>query len=180
MHITFEDKEQRTVIKGNLGTYVKADEHTIVTEDPYVVMVTEDSTKTDSTAKADSIRKADSLQKITKPDKKGAITMNQLIKQTIPGKTDSLSKQAAALLKSKPVSDEVAKVVSNIDTAKADSMLKKVMLKKTVTKDEMLKRLKGLGTASKGNSVVKNTKKPPGKKKSCRKSMLLPTLPKRR
>jgi lipopolysaccharide export system protein LptA len=93
MHVTFEDKEQKTVIKGNLGTYFKDDEHTIVTEDPYVIMVTEqqrDSTQTDSIKKADSLAKADSLSK-KQPLKKGAITMDQLIKKTIPGKTDSLS-----------------------------------------------------------------------------------------
>jgi lipopolysaccharide export system protein LptA len=169
MHITFEDKEQRTTIKGNLGTYVKADEHTIVTEDPWVVMVTEDSTKTDSTERADSIRKADSVQKVAKSDKRQVINMNQLIKQTIPGKTDTIPKQAADLLKSKPVSDEIVNAVSKIDTAKADSMLRKIPLKTTVSKDEALKRLKGLSTAK---TTAKPTKKPQGKVKLPEKSVV--------
>jgi len=164
MHITFEDKEQRTVIKGNLGTYVKADEHTIVTDDPYVVMVTEDSTKTDSTTKADSIRKADSLQKVAKPGQKAAITMNQLIKQTIPGKADSaLDKQAAALVKSKPVDVDSLKAEKKIDPAVADAITKKLTGKTTVSKDEAMKRLKGYAPSPKGSPPAKNAKKPPGK-----------------
>ena len=58
-HVTFSDKEQKVTIKGDLGTYFKAEEQTIVTQDPYVIMVTEekDTTKTDSAAKADSVLK---------------------------------------------------------------------------------------------------------------------------
>ena len=179
MHITFEDKEQRTVIKGNLGTYVKADEHTIVTEDPYVVMVTEDSTKTDSTAKADSIKKADSLHKVAKPDQKGQITMNQLIKQTIPGKTDSLTKQATALLKSKPVDLDSLKAATKIDPAVADAITKKLTGKTTVSKDEALRRLKGNAPNTKGVSPGKVAKKPPGKEKLPAKPVVTDTTKKK-
>jgi hypothetical protein len=85
MHVTFEDKEQKTTIKGNLGTYFKDGEHTIVTEDPYVMMVTEkDSTQHDSTAKADSAGKV-------RKTEKAVMNMGQLIKKTIPGKTDAVT-----------------------------------------------------------------------------------------
>jgi len=86
-HVTFSDSEQKTTIKGDLGTYFKADEKTIVTEDPYIIMVTEqkDSTKTDSTAKVDSLTKAPAKNK-------NAINMAELIKKTIPGKADSAAK----------------------------------------------------------------------------------------
>ena len=85
-HVTFDDKEQKTTIKGDLGTYYKDGERTVVTQDPYIVMVTEekDTTKSDSAMRVDSIAHADSL-KNSKVTGKGAITMNQVIKNTIPG-----------------------------------------------------------------------------------------------
>lgn len=51
-NITFNDSEQKMTLKGNLGTYYKADERTVVTENAYLVLVTEekDTTKTDSVA----------------------------------------------------------------------------------------------------------------------------------
>ncbi|MDB4920990.1 OstA-like protein [Mucilaginibacter sp.] len=91
-HVTFTDKEQKTTIKGNLGTYFKAEERTIMTEDPYIIIVTEqkDTTNADSVAKADSVKKADSLFRINPAKSKGAMNMAQLIKQTIPGKGDTV------------------------------------------------------------------------------------------
>lgn len=51
-NITFNDNEQKITLKGDLGTYFKADERTVVTENAYMVMITEqkDSTQTDSAA----------------------------------------------------------------------------------------------------------------------------------
>ena len=51
-NITFNDEEQKMTLKGDLGTYYKADERTVVTENAYGVLVTEerDSTKNDSVA----------------------------------------------------------------------------------------------------------------------------------
>jgi lipopolysaccharide export system protein LptA len=127
MHITFEDKEQRTTIKGNLGTYVKADEHTIVTEDPYVIMVTEDSTKTDSAAKADSLKKADSVQKAAKPGQNAVINMNQLIKKTIPGKSATLPDSLAAEpVNSKPIISDTLKSAGKLNPAIADAITRKL------------------------------------------------------
>jgi lipopolysaccharide assembly outer membrane protein LptD (OstA) len=39
-HVTFTDKEQKTTIKGGLGTYFKDEERTVMTEDPYIIIVT--------------------------------------------------------------------------------------------------------------------------------------------
>ncbi len=77
-HVTFNDKEQKVTIKGELGTYFKEEEHTIVTQDPYIIMVTEqkDSTKTDSALKRDTLKKLtkDALKKdTTLTDKNGKI-----------------------------------------------------------------------------------------------------------
>src|SRR6202012_1219984 len=47
-HVTFADRSQKVIIKGDLGVYTKEDERTVMTQHPYVVLVTEDSVKTDS------------------------------------------------------------------------------------------------------------------------------------
>lgn len=49
-NITFVDREQKITLKGDLATYFRADERTLVTQYAYVVMTTEekDTTKTDS------------------------------------------------------------------------------------------------------------------------------------
>ncbi|MDN3551135.1 OstA-like protein [Mucilaginibacter aquaedulcis] len=51
-NITFNDNEQKITLKGDLGTYFRADERTVVTQYAYMIMVTEqkDSTQTDSGA----------------------------------------------------------------------------------------------------------------------------------
>ena len=133
-HVTFTDKEQKTTIKGNLGTYFKDEERTVMTEDPYIIIVTEqkDTTKTDSLAKADSVRKADSLFKINPAKSKGTINMAQLIKQTMPGKIDTVAgtrKYNPAIIKnSKPKIDTILKKLqadTDVIRKKIDSVIKK-------------------------------------------------------
>ncbi len=120
--VTFIDKEQKVTIKGELGTYVKADELTVITQDPYVVMVTEktDSTKTDSAAKADSVAKADSLLKKAPAKNKNGITMAQLIKKTIPGSVNTPPANSRAI---EAKVDSVANLPQNKNIkAKVDSV----------------------------------------------------------
>lgn len=52
-NITFNDNEQKTTIKGDLGEFYKADDRAVVTQNPYLVFVTEekDTTKADSAVK---------------------------------------------------------------------------------------------------------------------------------
>jgi lipopolysaccharide export system protein LptA len=132
-HVTFTDKEQKTTIKGNLGTYFKAEERTVMTEDPYIIIVTEqkDTTNADSTAKADSIRKADTSFKINPEKNKSVINMAQLIKKTIPGKVDTVAnvrKFNPALIKDGKLKVDPALNKLASDTAlhkKIDSVVKK-------------------------------------------------------
>ncbi len=51
-HITFNDNEQKMTMKGDLGTFYKADERTVVTQNAYGIIVTEekDTTRNDSVA----------------------------------------------------------------------------------------------------------------------------------
>ncbi len=137
--VTFADKEQKVTIKGDLGTYFKTEELTVVTQDPYAIMVTEqkDSTKTDSVTKADSIAKADSLLKKQPAKGQNVISMAQLIKKTIPGaadipgansknveaKADSLMKQTKNRAAITALTDTLAANSKNIK-GKADSLMK--------------------------------------------------------
>jgi len=142
-NVTFNDNEQKTTIKGNLGTYFKADERTVVTEDPYVIMVTEekDTTATDSAIKADST--------VKKPAPK--MNMGTVVKNTIPAKIEvpatnqkELRAKADSALKTMPEVKKKAMTMAGvinstiptkIDTSasnreklrlKADSVLKKL------------------------------------------------------
>jgi lipopolysaccharide export system protein LptA len=63
-HVVFNDNEQKTTIYGGLGTYFKSNDLTIVTRDPYVVLITEnDSAKTDSSKKIITQSKKDTVSK---------------------------------------------------------------------------------------------------------------------
>ena len=120
--VTFIDKEQKVTIKGDLGTYFKDGERTVITEDPYVIMVTEkkDSTQTDSSAKADSIAKAGSLLKKSPSKNKNGITMSQLIKKTIPA---NIGMPPANSRKIEDKIDSVANLPQNTGIkARADSI----------------------------------------------------------
>jgi lipopolysaccharide export system protein LptA len=59
--VTFHDREQNITLKGDLATYFKAGERTVVTQDPYVIIVTEnkDTTKTDTVHIKPGIKPAD-------------------------------------------------------------------------------------------------------------------------
>lgn len=89
--VTFTDKEQKVTIKGELGTYFKADERAVITEDPYVIMVSEqrDSTKMDSARRADSVN--------SKSPRSGAVGSNRAdsarVTNTAKLKTDTTAKR---------------------------------------------------------------------------------------
>lgn len=64
-NITFNDNEQKMTLKGDLGTYYKSDERTVVTENAYGIIVTEEK----DTSKKDSVPP----KIISKPDKKAKV-----------------------------------------------------------------------------------------------------------
>nr|WP_283769995.1 OstA-like protein [Mucilaginibacter sp. Bleaf8] len=65
-NITFNDEEQKITLKGDLGTYYKSEERAVVTQNAYVIIVTEnrDTTKKD-TAEATPAPKAKKEKKVT-------------------------------------------------------------------------------------------------------------------
>jgi len=100
-HVIFNDNEQKISIRGNLGTYFKKDDLTIMTEDPYVVLVTEekDTTKKDSANHhlAAQIKKTDSLKKQAKSSSKiGAA-----------GKTTQLNSKSIPAISNLPMANDV-------------------------------------------------------------------------
>ena len=56
-NITFNDNEQKATIKGNLGEFYKADDRAVVTQNAYVIFVTEekDTSKVDTTKKKPAV-----------------------------------------------------------------------------------------------------------------------------
>ncbi len=145
-HVTFNDNEQKVTIKGELGTYFKADERTVVTQDPYVIMVTEkkDTTKTDSLAKADSVARADSLLKKQSAKNGNAMTMAQLIKKTIPSGSMPIKQDGI-----KTDTDSIKNI-----RAKADSLIKQQ--RPDPVKEKSAKAKKA------GDNLKKQTKTRPG------------------
>ena len=85
-HVTFLDKEQKITIKGQLGTYYKTEERAVVTEDPYVILVTE---KKDSTA-SDSGKKVAPVIKQAPANGKQPMNLKQVVKNTVPVKIDTV------------------------------------------------------------------------------------------
>lgn len=142
-NVTFTDTEQKMTLKGNLGTYFKADERTQVTENAYAVILTEqkDTTKGDSLkgkVAADSLKAKASTKASKIAIKKGtdtaankvnAATLKRLglDKKTIPAatiKTDSItSKVPASTLKQLGLDKKNLPPVIKTDTINAGEAL---------------------------------------------------------
>jgi lipopolysaccharide export system protein LptA len=94
-HVVFNDNEQKITIFGGLGTYFKANDLAIVTRDPYVVLVTENS---DSTSKKDTAKVIPPPSVVGKKGKKQLIDnktktdITKLAMQNLPA-IDSASKK---------------------------------------------------------------------------------------
>ncbi|HTH81663.1 MAG TPA: OstA-like protein [Mucilaginibacter sp.] len=100
-HVTFNDSEQKATIKGGLGEYYKADELFVMTRDPYMIFVTEDTTAVkpgdkpavDSVLKNTKLRGKDSLINKTQQTVKKAAAGQKLTLQAV---TDSVTKRVQA------------------------------------------------------------------------------------
>lgn len=111
-NITFIDREQKITMKGDLATYFKADERTVVTKNAYMVLVTEqkDTTKTDSV-----------------PPPMPLTTKNKVLKA--PANTMKITNMANLAGQVKPNG-----IVSKKDSAKIDSSVRKLAVSnKTIT-----------------------------------------------
>lgn len=84
-HVTFNDSEQRITLKGDLGEYFKVNELAVMTQNAYMIFVTEDSTA----VKAADKKTTDSLLKKS--------TADSLLKKAKVSNTDNLVKKMAAI-----------------------------------------------------------------------------------
>ena len=120
-HVTFLDREQKITIKGQLGNYYKTEERAVVTEDPYVILVTE---KKDSTA-SDSGKKIVPVINKVPANGKQPMNLKQVVKNTVPVKIDTVDftgkeNQAGAnsLLKQAAKNNPVQKVADSLKKQK--------------------------------------------------------------
>lgn len=108
--VTFHDREQNITLKGDLATYYKADEKTIVTQDPYVIIVTEEK----DTLKKDTVPVAKATAK--KADNSKAVKQTTVAKITAPANTIPINP------KEKPVPADTTLAVKAPEKVKRDSI----------------------------------------------------------
>jgi lipopolysaccharide export system protein LptA len=134
-HVVFNDREQNITLKGDLANYYKADERTVVTKDPYVIIVTEekDTTKTDTVPLTSKAKGKD--VKAAKTDAKKPAVVNTAPANTMPIKAmpglpvnlpnaDTIAKKVKAAI---PPNTNIKAIPGlPVKTAQTDSLLKKV------------------------------------------------------
>jgi lipopolysaccharide export system protein LptA len=118
-NVTFNDNEQKMTIKGNLGEYYKADDRAVITQNPYVILVTEEKDTTKAATDTAKIT-VPATGKDVLPGVKNTIPINKLgiapptVTKGIAGiKTDSVAKMAQTLN-------------TTANRAKADSLAKAI------------------------------------------------------
>jgi lipopolysaccharide export system protein LptA len=118
-NVVFDDKEQRATVKGHLGEYYKDEEKAIITQNPYVIFVTQDSSK--NQVPADSIAKTIS---------KDSLAAGTVAKKTVPDATASIKKTvitprttvAPAKPTLKAITDSVMKKASTVKIPAANKL----------------------------------------------------------
>ncbi len=111
-NVVFDDKEQHITVKGHLGEYYKGEERAIITQNPYVIFVTQDSSKTTANTKKDSLSKtADSTAlALVKKD----TTLRKAIAGTVTtAPQNAVAKVVATQPSLKAVTDSVMKAAQN-------------------------------------------------------------------
>jgi lipopolysaccharide export system protein LptA len=115
-NVTFADTKDKVSILGGLGEYFKVTERAVITDKPYTIFITQDSSKKDTT------------KKIIAPTKAGATTQIKGVPNTMPvnltlqGVTDSVMKKLPAGAKQITASSQLT--LQGI----TDSVLKKLPL----------------------------------------------------
>lgn len=147
-HVTFTDTEQRITIKGDFGEYFKTNDLAVVTENAYMIFVTEDST---STAKPTDSLKAATNIKAGKTDSVTKVATDPSIKKITGTRpvTDSLLKRNKVATDSltKSFQKNAGALVNKNLTLKSvrDSIFKKNAANKQLTlqgvKDSVIKQL---------------------------------------
>lgn len=124
-HVVFTDTEQKITILGDFGEYFKSNEEAVITQNAYMIFVTEDSTKAAAkdTSKAAAVGKlklvkADSLSKLMpntkllKPGDKKIATIDSLVKSN-QSTVDSLTQSAQKLADNTLIDKKVLQTVKD-------------------------------------------------------------------
>ncbi len=144
-NITFEDTEQKMILKGNLGEYFKGEDKAVITQNPYAILITEqkDTSKTDTTKLAKPLQKKDDLQSVVN-DVTNMAKDAKLSKQplTLPkglpaGKADSMAKAIAKM----PAVKNTMPLVKDIKPADAQAALNAVQNMSQHKKDSIAKAI---------------------------------------
>ena len=184
-NITFIDREQKITMKGNLATYFKADERTVVTQNAYMVLVTEqkDTTKTDSvppapiTAKTKTLKAPPNTMKITNmANLAGQVKPNAIVSKKDSAKIDSSVRKLAVTDKTitpgkvksaMELANMAEKLKPNLtkkDSAKIDSVIQKASAQaKNINPADAKKKITSLAqvaAAVKPGRDTKNIKAP--------------------
>ncbi|GAA4320411.1 hypothetical protein GCM10023149_19670 [Mucilaginibacter gynuensis] len=157
-HITFTDTEQKVTLKGDLGTYYKSQERAVVTENAYVIFITEekDTTATDTTVKDVPLLKKDSTGK--------AIT--DAAKAAVPAVKDAAKAVKKPELKTTDKSKAIAKPTITIAPPKQKMKVDSVYMSADTLETQImtygkLKALKEkMRTANMGDTIAKKPQKP--------------------
>jgi lipopolysaccharide export system protein LptA len=131
-HVTFNDSQDKMTLKGELGVYHKSNEEAWVTDNAYMIFVTEDSSAVKSADKkiaADSLLKNAKTSTVDSLTKKATAAINALPadkKLTLKGITDSVTKKQGDITKFINANSKTVKRLT-------DSLVKKLPAKATVT-----------------------------------------------
>jgi lipopolysaccharide export system protein LptA len=126
-HVTFNDTQDKMTLKGELGVYHKSNEEAWVTDNAYMIFVTEDSSAVKKPS-TDSLLKNTKAGTIDSLTKKAIATANALPgdkKLTLKGITDSVTKKL-------PGATQIIASNSKAIKSAADSILKKLPVKTPV------------------------------------------------
>lgn len=169
-HVTFNDNEQKVTIKGDLGTYTRADEKAVVTENAYVIFVTEekDTTQTDSAVKVPPAVKG-------KPAKNA--TAKKAPANTVPAKVTATGKPVATDKAELPPTDSLAvkpppRIKRDTIYWGADTLETQIVMNR-VLKD-MQERMRLAGIKDTSVKALPPVKKPPLKVSTTKNLILMP------
>lgn len=169
-NVTFNDNEQKVTIKGDLGEYYRADERAVVTQNPYVIMVTEqrDTTQKDTVVKAPAVKgKAGKNTVARKP-----------VPNTIPVKQSTAAKPADAKTEA-PVADSLAikpppKIKRDSIYWGADTLETQIVTYKVLKEMQEKMRLAGIRDTSLKDPDKPVVKKVPLKLSTAKNLILMP------
>jgi lipopolysaccharide export system protein LptA len=130
-NVIFNDTEQKITMHGQLGTYYQNPERTVVTQNPWVTIVTEDK----DTSKTDSVvaRSADTTGNKSKPTLKPVPNTKPVANIAALKATDTKPGTPLKGDVPKPVADTL--LVKKDNTLKKDSVIKTAAMPPTAVKD---------------------------------------------